>query len=190
MAGLLRRFIARACRIDAAQRPEVAMTAGFRRELRVDNGASGRVITRERIEPGPPALGNDTPVEAPVLVFRQREISSWLDPIDRDRFLADAEETRARAAGFGERDRSRSPRVQDGVQRELRGVHARTAPRRTARPTRLVVDHDEIAACIVDPIDAKAELEPADVTLQFALRLDHDKWRSGSFELEQCADGA
>src|SRR5262245_21521415 len=105
MAGLLRGFLARAHRVDAAQGPEVAMTAGVRRELRIDDGATGRVVARERVEPRPPPLGDDAPLEAFLLVLRERETGGRFDAVDRDGLVSDAEKARAGAAGFGERDR-------------------------------------------------------------------------------------
>ncbi len=160
------------------------------RELRIDLGIARRMVTRERVEPGPPALGHRAPAKTLLLVLRQRELLRRHHAFDGDGLVAYARETGAREARLRERDRGGPIRVEHRVQRELRRVHARAAPGRAAHASRLVVDHDEGAAHVVHPIDAQAQLQPADVPGHLALGLDDVERLASPVECQQAIDRA
>src|SRR5688572_17740728 len=88
----------RAGGFDAAQRAEVALPAGVGPELRVDLGIARRMVARERVEPGPPALGHRTPAKTLLLVLRQGELLRCHHAFDSDRLVAHAREAGAREA--------------------------------------------------------------------------------------------
>src|SRR5688572_25907206 len=127
-ARLLFAVFARPGRIDTAQRAEVTKPASLRGQLRVHRCAPRGMILRERFQPGPPMLRDHVPAESFLTVFRQRILLGRDDALQFDPVVAHADETSPGDAGFREYDAGGPSRMQHGVERELRRIHARTPP--------------------------------------------------------------